>query len=222
MTGAEGIIGKAIRQQIPEYSYTCFDLPENDARDYQKLSTAMKGSDVAIHLAWNTQTENWLSDTIDPDNIAMTLNVYRAAQETKTRRVIMASSIHANDLREWRGPRLLSPSDTPSPDSLYGANKVFMEALGRLYAKKELEVVCIRFMGINSRDKPAEPSEKDSLAREKWFSYRDCGNLIRSIVAASAVPDNFAIVYGVSNNTGRPADVVNPFGWMPQDNSSSV
>ncbi|KKU67301.1 MAG: NAD-dependent epimerase/dehydratase [Parcubacteria group bacterium GW2011_GWA2_47_16] len=220
ITGSNGIIGTVIRNQVTEFTYTCFDLPENDVRDIVKLKAAMAGNDVVIHLAWNNKIENWLSGTIDPDNSLMTYNVYKAAKEANIPRVIMASSIHANDLSVWNGPVLLSPYDIPSPDSPYGASKVFMESLGRYWAKHGLEVVCIRFMGLNANNQPSMTTKENPLAKEKWFSHWDCGNLIRAIVSVSAIPENFAIVYGVSNNTGRPVDISNPFGWTPKDNFS--
>lgn len=220
MTGSSGQIGRVIREQVPEYSYVCFDLPKNDARDYKKLSRAMTGCEVAIHLAWNTKTDNWLNNNVDPDDILMTFNVYKAAKETGIRRVIMASSIHINDLSLWKGDKPISPDDPISPDSPYGASKAFMEALGKYYAKEGLEVVCIRFMGLNSNNKPSAPTDRDPYAKAKWFSHRDCGNLIRAIIAAPIVPDNFVVLYGVSNNHGKPVETSNPFGWSPIDSSN--
>lgn len=222
LTGSKGKIGTVIRKQVPEYSYVNFDLPDNDAKDYEKLAASMKGSDVAIHLAWNTKTDNWLNNNVDPNDLLMTYNVYKAAYETGLHRVIMASSIHINDLLLWKGGGPIKPSDPISPDSPYGASKAFMEALGKFYAKEGLEVVCVRFMGLNSNNKPSTPTKKDPLAKKKWFSHRDCGNLIRSIISAPTVPNNFAVVYGVSNNTGVPVDTSNPFGWSPEDNSSEL
>ena len=94
-----------------------------------------------------------------------------------------------------------------------------MESLGRYYSKNGLEIVCIRFMGLNQNNKPNISTQMDPYAKEKWFSHRDCGNLIRTIISAPVISNNFEIVYGVSNNTGRPVDTINSFGWIPIDNS---
>ena len=214
LTGAAGVIGTVIRSQLAQYSFLPFDLPHHDARNYNSVLTAMAGCDAAIHLAWDTAIENWRTGKINPDNGLMTFNVYAAALASGLRRVIMASSVHAHDYSDWQSPALIDPYTLPKPDSPYGASKVFMEALGRYFSKRGLEVICIRFMGLNADDKP---SSDDPEGHKKWFSHRDCGALIEAILEARAVPDNFAIVHGVSNNAGRMHDISNPFGWMPKD-----
>jgi uronate dehydrogenase len=214
LTGASGVIGTVIRAQLPQYNFLPFDLPNHDARNYNGVLTAIAGCDAAIHLAWDTRIENWKTGMTNPDNGLMTFNVYSAALACGVRRMIMASSVHAHDYSHWEGPGLIDPYTLPSPDSPYGASKVFMEALGRYFAKQGLEVVCIRFMGLNADGKP---SRDDPDGQKKWFSHRDCGALIEAILEARSVPDNFAIVHGVSNNTGRMHDIANPFGWIPKD-----
>lgn len=214
LTGASGVIGTVIRSQLPQYNFLAFDLPNHDARNYNDVLTAIAGCDAAIHLAWDTRIENWKTGNINPDNGLMTFNVYTAALASGLRRLIMASSVHAHDYAYWKGPDLIDPYALPTPDSPYGASKVFMEALGRYFSKEGLEVICIRFMGLNADNRP---SSDDPEGQKKWFSHRDCGELIKAILKARSVPNNFVIVHGVSNNTGRMHDISNPFGWMPKD-----
>ena len=214
LTGAAGVIGKIIRSQLPQHEFLSFDLPNRDARQYEPVLTAIAECDAAIHLAWDTEGENWNTGKINPDNALMTFNVYAAALASGVKRVIMASSVHANDYGHWKGPDLMDPYTLPTPDSPYGASKVFMEALGRYFSKQELEIVCIRFMGLNADNKP---SIDDPDGTKKWFSHEDCGDLIKAILEAPSVPDNFVIVHGVSNNKGRMHDIANPFGWTPKD-----
>jgi hypothetical protein len=97
--------------------------------------------------------------------------------------------------------------------------KVGMEALGRYFASQGLEVVCIRFGGVNPKNIPAE---NPTYERAVWLSHRDCASLIDSILKADTIPNNFVIVYGVSNNPERIHDIVNPFGWMPQDSAQKI
>jgi uronate dehydrogenase len=148
----------------------------------------------------------------------MFFNVYNAALETGVPRVIMASSVHADDFHTPKDTAPISPDRIPTPDSPYGAHKVFMEATGRYYATKGLEVVCIRFGGINREN---TPPVRDIDVRERgvWFSHRDCVSLIKSILEAKTIPDNFALIYGMSNNADKIHDVSNPFGWRPQDSA---
>ena len=213
ITGSKGIIGTILRKHLQKYEITPIDLPEVDVRDYNKLLEIFPGHDRIIHLAWD-KTENFRSGKINPDNLLMTYNVYRAAVETEVPRVIMASSVHADSYSDWEDPELLK-SDRPSvPDSLYGVNKVFMEILGRYYARYHgLEVICIRFGGINLEDR-VNPMSKDSKV---WLSQRDCVSLIRKCLEVSQIPNNYEIIYGISNNSNRVHDYSNSLEWLPED-----
>ena len=111
----------------------------------------------------------------------------------------------------------MSPNKSPSPDSPYGASKIFMEILGKYYATKGLEVICIRFGGVNPDNKPPEEYHE----RIVWLSHRDCIELIKKCVETSTVPNNYLILYGISNNKNRVHDYSNPLGWIPQDDSES-
>ena len=147
-----------VQSFAPNYhnkKFLAFDLPNDDARNYNDVLTAIAGCDAAIHLARDTRIKNWKTGNINPDNGLMTFNVYTAALASGLRRLIVASSVHANDYAYWKGPDLIDPYTLPTPDSPYGASKVFMEALGRCFARKGLEIICIRFMGLNADNRPA-------------------------------------------------------------------
>jgi len=214
ITGSNGVIGSILRGHLQEYKITPMDLPEVDVREYDKLLQIFPGHDGIIHLAWDKKTENFRSGKINPDNSSMTCNVYRAAVETGVPRVIMASSVHADSYSKWEGPGLLKPDRIPVPDSPYGASKLFMEALGRHYAQDYgLEVVCIRFGGINLRDR-VNPENKDSKV---WLSQRDCVSLIKKCLEVSQIPNNYEIIYAISKNSNRTHDYSNSLGWEPKD-----
>lgn len=215
VTGANGVIGAVLRKGLSGFEVTPIDLPGVDVRDYGKLLGIFKGHSAVVHLAWNWK-ENFQSGSVSSDNNVMTCNVYRAAMEAKVPRVIMASSVHADSFYDWKGSGLLSPERVPVPDSPYGASKVFMEALGRYYASKGLEVVCIRFGGVNPSDSQ-KTGERDY--KKVWLSHRDCAGLVSACLDTPKIPNNFLIVYGISDNKGRVHDYSNPLGWKPLDGS---
>lgn len=225
LTGASGTIGTVIRKYLRDkYQFTCLDInPLNEPNfhycnvaNFDSLLPYCRDQDAIIHLALNTQVENFMSGKIAPETSVMNYNVYQAALETKVRRVVMASSVHADNFYNWKEQKLMSPNRIPVPDSPYGANKVFMETLGRYYATKGLEVVCIRFGAVNPENKPSMDNYSE---RQVWLSHRDCTNLIEKCIDVEKIPDNFLIVYGVSSNTSRVHDTNNPLGWVPQDNA---
>lgn len=215
ITGSKGVIGQILTSGLgEEYQITGLDLPDGDVRRYETLADVASGHLAIIHLAWDTKTDNFLSGKINPENSQMFFNVYQAALEYRVRRVIMASSVHADRFYEWKGLGFMSPYQLANPDSPYGAHKVFMESLGRWFSSKGVEVVCIRFGGITRTNK----ANKDHLPeRAAFLSQRDGVTLIKSILEAESVPNNFAIVHGVSNSDNRIHNITNPFGWIPQD-----
>ena len=222
ITGSKGNIGKALSKNLNhDYSLTLVNLPRHDVRNYQQLIKIFSNHDTIIHLAWNSRTENFQSKTMDPDNALMFSNIYKAALETKVPRVIMASSIHADNFYtslKNKSKRLLSPYKKPFPDSPYGADKILMENLGKTYSKKGLEVVCIRIGAIGPRKN--KPTEKEG--KSIWITHEDFADLIKKIIETRKIPNNYSIVYGISNNKTRIHDYSNPFGWKPKDDSSSL
>src|SRR3989344_2905483 len=218
LTGANGKTGKIFLEGLKSYKVTSVDLPKTDLTKYEGLPGLFKGHDIVIHLAWNTQTENWKSKTIDPNNVLMATNVYRAAVEAKVPRILIVSSVHADDFLNWKGPGLLTTERVPTPQNPYGASKVFMEALGRHYAKHEgLQVVCVRLAGMNPENRP--PPLNQPLDRRRWLTHNDCFSLLQAVIEAKHIPDNYCLFYGVCNHPERIHDYSNPFGWVPKENA---
>jgi nucleoside-diphosphate-sugar epimerase len=217
ITGSNGTIGEILKKGLTDFEITGINLPEVDLRNYEQVLNAVQDHSAIVHLGWNSKTENLLNENIDVDNMIMAFNVYRAALETKVSRVIMASSIHANAFYNWKGPGLMSVDMVPVPDSPYGADKVFIESLGRYFAQKNLEVIAVRFGGINPKN--TSPSTHEYLKGERaaWLSHNDCVSLIRAIIKAEKIPNNFVLMYAVSDNAGRIHDISNPFEWIPQE-----
>lgn len=213
ITGANGKVGRALMAELDpaKFEITALDLPEHDASNLEQLIEATKDQDAILHFAWAALGDNFQSGKIDPVNNQMTYNVYKAAVTNKIPRVIMASSNHAHrhDLRDTDS-KIRASINPPVPDSPYGAEKVFMEALGRYYAHDHgLEVVCIRIGNINDEDKP------NSDTPSRWISHADFGRLVTACLVSKEVPNNFQIIYGVSKQ--EVFDWSNPFGYEPQN-----
>jgi NAD(P)-dependent dehydrogenase (short-subunit alcohol dehydrogenase family) len=95
ITGSARGIGKLLVRGLA-HEVTEFDLPECDARSLEQLTDAATGHDALVHLAWDTASENYDTDSIDFDNTLMAFNAYRASERTSVRRVVMASSVAAD------------------------------------------------------------------------------------------------------------------------------
>jgi nucleoside-diphosphate-sugar epimerase len=214
VTGARGNVARVIVAGLDPgtIAVTPLDLPDHDAADLDQLVAATAGHDALVHCAWADLGATYAARRIDPVNTLMTFNAYEAAARNGVRRVVMASSNHAHrhDVRDTDGK--VRASIPPVPDSPYGAEKVFMEALGRYYAaERGLEVVCIRIGNVNREDQPNDD------VPSRWISHADLGRLVTCCLTSDVVPDGFQIVYGVSRQD--TFDWSNPFGYEPVDGS---
>ena len=187
-----------------------------------------------VHLAATPDVRaDW--DEVHAANVVGGHHVLEAARRAGVRRVVLASSNHVMGMYQWDDDRFADPErpvevtthDPVRPDSLYGASKVWGEALGSLYAERHgLEVVCLRIGWVPDEDEPPsstlteqrfEPPHVARRALGMWLSHRDCASLIEAALTADV---SFAIVHGVSDNVGRWLSLEEAhrlLGWRPLD-----
>jgi len=106
--------------------------------------------------------------------------------------------------------------DSPlRPSGLYGASKVWGEALGRHYADAyAMSVLCLRIGRVRAEDRPTNAREMSV-----WCSQRDIARMVAACIEA---PDRvrFDVFYVVSNNRWSYRDVDHAravLGWAPLD-----
>ena len=223
--GASGVIGRALSQHLADdYDLTSIG-PASDGTDvrlYPALPPVLAGHDVVIHLAWQYvgwgMRPNENPDLTHYDNLLMTRNALKASKEAGVKRMIMASSIHADYMYDWTGPRLMTVDDAPRGNGPYGASKLMVEEFCKEFADESLSVAAIRYGGVTP---DGSPHPTDPWERRVWLSYRDLASLIRLIVEADELP-TFSLMYAVSDNVGRVHDVANPFGWSPVDSAPAL
>ncbi|MCH7630664.1 MAG: NAD-dependent epimerase/dehydratase family protein [Proteobacteria bacterium] len=110
---------------------------------------------------------------------------------------------------------LLTPQDPPRPNGIYGAAKLWGEALGRYYSDAHgMSVICIRIGRVVKEDWPY-----DARHAAVYCSHRDVLQMIEKCVSA---PDSvrFDLFYAVSDNRGRYRDIEHArevIGYVPQD-----
>ena len=102
-------------------------------------------------------------------------------------------------LRDWP----MMTHETPlRPSGLYGASKVWGEALGRQYSDAHgLSVICLRIGRVRAEDRPREPREF-----AVWLSQRDVARMIERCVAAPATV-RFDIFFVTSRNRWGYRDI---------------
>lgn len=254
ITGATGVIGEILRAQLTEHDLQLLSRSEiditrdhvsathtGDVTELDELREAMRGVEAVIHLAAASEVDSeW--DAVLPANIVGARNVFEAARLEKVAQVVYASTTHtvagheraaAPEIYELDHGLTFGIDVEPRPDSLYGASKVFGEAIGRWYSDAHgLRVVCLRIGYVT--DTPDEEfrlphaargeADPDELAARKrtraiWLSHRDCVELFRRALATDR---HWVVVYATSNNPRQIWDLEPArrlIGFEPQDSS---
>jgi len=247
VTGSSGLIGGVLTRTLGDkYALSGLDrvLPDPapdipitraDVGNFDAIRPAFDGMDAVVHLAADAGMHApW--ESVLPNNIVATYNVFEAARQAGVNRLVFASSNHAVGMFELDEPyvrirqgncRGLDPATFPRvdntvcirPDGLYGVSKAFGEALGAYYAEQfGLSVVCLRIGTVTRDDNPT----RDVRQMATWLSHRDLAHLVDCCLGAKGV--RFEIVYGVSNNTWRFWDITHArrvLGYVPRDNAET-
>jgi uronate dehydrogenase len=221
MTGAGGKIGTvlrpALRAGLDELRLSDLEAPDGlqapetfvaaDLADRQAVERAVDGVDAVVHLGAVPDEASF--EAIAGPNLHGVFHVFEACRRANVRRVVFASSNHASGMYPVGVP--LDGSQRARPDGLYGASKVYGEALGSMYADKfGLSVVCLRIGSFQPR-----PRERRELST--WLSHADAIRLVQASLTADDV--HFAIVYGASANTRRWWPLDETVHFSPQDDA---
>jgi uronate dehydrogenase len=201
LTGAAGKIGSRARAYLRQRCQlratdiidlgTAMDDEETvvcDLADESATRRLMEGVYAVVHLAGIPREAP--IQAIAQANLIAAWNVYEAAKEARTRRVIFGSTNHV--IGFYASEDRLG-TDTPArPDTLYGASKVFGEALARLFWDKHgIESVCLRIG--SALERPTAPRHLST-----WVSYDDLNELIWCSLTAERV--GYTVAYGISDN----------------------
>ncbi|MCW2762164.1 MAG: dependent epimerase/dehydratase family protein [Marmoricola sp.] len=167
------------------------------------------GPDAVIHLA-GIPTESSLPDSLQ-SHVISTAALLEAMVRHGVPRMVYASSNHA----VGRAPRtdLLGDEARGRPDTFYGVGKVAAEALLSLYADRH------GIAAISTRIGSFLPRPTTRRGLSTWLSPADA---VRMFHAALTAPDpGFAVIYGVSANTGGWWDLApgRAIGYHPQDDA---
>lgn len=236
ITGASGIIGSVLMKCLsfyhdvigidkkPSADVTKLDL----VKEPQKIRSLLAGSDIVIHLAWNRRENTILTKPILPENKKMGELIYELALEQKIPRVIFASSVHVSmgHIREYHYPEIfkdtkihrrlhtdkkISIQDGFYPLGAYGASKVYLEALGKAYSTKGLQVIAVRFGNVTPDNGFGE--------YPFWLSHKDCCQFIEKCCIVKNLP-RFSTLFAISDNACNPFDISEArkiLGYKPQD-----
>lgn len=227
LTGAGGRIGRHIRQQLAhQYDWVLTDKAplqddlvhpfyEADLTNLVALRRICHGVDTIVHCAAASQlTATW--QEVLPSNIIGVYNILQAAVDAQCRRVIFASSYHT--VYGYAAPPAVHPEWPVYPVTLYGASKVWGEAVAAAFAQQYgLSVICLR---IGAVKQAAELRVGQAILPE----VITLDDLIRLLVAAIEAPADlaFGCFHALSNNRQKRLAIDKTerlLGYQPQDDA---
>jgi len=245
VTGSAGRIGRAAVAELVARGHTVvgFDIratpgiPAEQSvvgtlTDVDALRRASQDANAIIHLAATPDDaqfprgtppndgDNFVSELV-PNNSVGPYQVMEVARTLGIPRVILASTGQVIDghLRDDNIP--VTQQSPPRPRYLYACTKVFLEALGQVYATQHgISVLAIR-LGWCPRDagQVAEIWGKE-LFQDVFLSPGDAGRFFAATVETPKLP-SFAVLYATSLFTHKKRydlsaskDVL---GWEPTD-----
>jgi NAD+ dependent glucose-6-phosphate dehydrogenase len=241
LTGAEGRIGTAFREHAGDrYELRLSVAPsqmveepqphevvECDVSDLESCRRVCEGMEAVVHLAADPSVRADFYGSLLENNIKGTYNVFRAAKDAGCGRVVFASSVNAVD--GYPPDTQIRPEMPVRPPNVYGASKVFGEALGRYFADHEgISVVAVRIGAFAPGDveealrakEKGSPQDFSPRRLSYYVSRRDlCGLLVRCIETPGVT---FAVAHGLSDNSFKRMDIESTretFGYDPKDNA---
>lgn len=244
VTGSAGRIGRAVVAELVARGHRVvgFDLNPTPGipltqsvvaslADVEALHRAATGVESIVHLAATpddanfprraapNDRDNFVSELV-PGNIIGPYQVMETARKLKIPRVILASTGQVIDGHLKAGTVPVTPDSLPRPRYLYACTKVFLEALGQVYAKEHgIEVLAVR-LGWCPRAGQEEEFRKSEHGRNVYLSPGDAGRFFAAAAEVEKLPP-FAVVYATSRPTNKQLyDLTAPrelFGWEPQD-----
>ncbi len=171
VTGSTGFAGGHLSEHLTEMgaNVRCFARTENnlavkgphvnvvvgDVQDYQSLTEALKGVDVAFHLAAITvipETRAKVFNTFSTNSLG-TLNFLMAARERKVDKLVYVSTCHVYGKQD-RFP--ITEEAPPRPIDIYSASKLAGESLALSFAEMYAMDISISraFNHFGPRQKP--------------------------------------------------------------------
>ena len=160
VTGGSGRLGRYVVDELSRYCrVTVLDrvrpeekqpYAEVDILDLERVSSVLRGADAVIHLAALDASVNASEPSFFEVNVQGTWNVLYAALEAGVRRAVICSSTSVTglDFSNPTMPPLYLPVDEEHPlrpSRAYGLSKQVGEVVARSFARRGIDVSCLRF-----------------------------------------------------------------------------
>lgn len=220
LTGAAGRVARAfLRHDGHRYNLRLADrksLNPEQFPDYEQAETirldvasldackkACEGIHTVVHLAADPSPAADFYESLLDNNIKGVYNIFRAAKDEGCKRVIWASSVQA--VEGYPLDVQVRPEMPPKPLNMYGAAKVFGEAIAHCFAYREgLSSIAIR-IGAFEYNRERWDEMPDARTLSTFLSARDLSHLIHQSIQVKDL--QFAVLQAVSDNRFKRMDI---------------
>jgi len=244
VTGMSGLIGGLLREHLEKlgnYELSALNRSEvegikthrADISDLESIKSAFVGVDVVVHLAAYLGDDDFYNQL--PVNVVGTYNVFEAARLAGVERIVYASSGSTIRGKEHYYPYKQIASgeydqivdeipvvthEEIHPGGVYGAMKVWGEALGRHFSDEfDISILCVRIGSVTEGNKPAEPRQKSI-----FLSHRDVCQILQ--LCLDAPKDlRYDIFLATSDNRWNYRDLTHAkdiLGFVPVDSAEKM
>lgn len=232
ITGGFGKIAKHFVQNFNDkYEITVADIITNhetftnnvriEKADLTDLSVCIelcKGIDTVIHLAALVDPIS-KSDNILDINIKTTCNIFKAAIESKCKKLIFASS--AQTIESYPTDIQINKNMLVKPKNMYGVSKCFGEALAAYYAYNSgISAICLR---IGAYEFPKDHTEMSKRDLSAFLHPDDFNQLLVGCIETDTI--QYEVLNAISDNTYKRLDITEAkekVGYKPKSNAFTL
>ena len=243
ITGMSGLIGGLLKnklEEIGEYKLTALNRTkvdgvnnfQADIHNLENIMPAFKDQDIVVHLSAYLENDEWLGNL--NTNIIGTYNVFEAARLSGVKRIIFASSGNSirgfSDIEPYKAIAEGRYKEVPvnykkitheqvRPQKIYGATKVWGEALGRHFSDAyDISIICLRIGAVRPENKPANTHEYST-----YLSHNDVTDALYKCIEAPK-DLKYDVLFALSNNKWGYRDLSHTkesIGFEPSDSADN-
>jgi nucleoside-diphosphate-sugar epimerase len=205
VTGAGGMLGAAVLDELSGHDVVAHDRNVGDLRDRAQVEAVLEGVEAVVHAAALPSPHSAAEPVVFGNNVDATFHLLDAAGRAGVRRIVYVSSLSALGLAWSSRPAspLFAPVTERHPyvgDDVYGLSKLVGELIGETVSRRwGCAVVSLRFPFIGTGDRLLEHLKHvhrdpgaDRAALWSWIDTRDAA---RAVAAALTAPDaGYALV----------------------------
>ncbi|TJY36216.1 NAD-dependent epimerase/dehydratase family protein [Pontimicrobium aquaticum] len=226
ITGGFGKIGKHFIQNYNhKYEITVADISTNNKTftsnvqiqqvnllDFKVCQKLCEGIDTVIHLAGMVDPISESNEILET-NIKITQNIFKAAVNSKCKRLIFSSS--AQTIESYPTDIQVTKNMVVKPKNIYGVSKCFGEALAAYHAfNSEISAICLR---IGAYEFPKDFTEMNARDLSAFLHPNDFNQLLIGCIETENI--QYEVLNAISNNRYKRLDIsesIQKVGYQPK------